>query len=63
MSVATVSVSLAVQDGNRGERYNAIFEGPTAANIKRSTSWDVTQCSLVEVYRRFGETYCLYLQP
>jgi hypothetical protein len=24
--------------------------------------WDVTQCSLVEIYRRFGEMHCLHLQ-
>jgi hypothetical protein len=27
-----------------------------------STFWDVTQCSLVEVYQIFGGTNCLHLQ-
>jgi hypothetical protein len=30
--------------------------------MKSTIMLDVTPCSLVEVYRRFGRTYCLHLQ-
>jgi hypothetical protein len=29
--------------------------------IESTAFWDVTPCSLVQVYRRFGVTYCLHL--
>jgi hypothetical protein len=34
------------------------------ATLKRrhTISCDVTLCSLVQVYQRFGETYCVHLQ-
>jgi len=31
--------------------------------MKRITVFIVTPCSLVEVYLRFGETYCLLSPP
>jgi hypothetical protein len=34
----------------------------TASTTKNTVFWDVTPCSLVEIYRRFGETYFLRLQ-
>jgi hypothetical protein len=30
-----------------------------AANLKMTAFWDIEQCSLVEVYRRFRGAYCL----
>jgi hypothetical protein len=38
-----------------------ICEVVTAVNTKGIISWDVTPCNPVEVYRRFGGTYCLQL--
>jgi hypothetical protein len=37
------------------------FEILTAVTVK-NISCDITQCSHLEVYRRFGGTYYLYLQ-
>jgi hypothetical protein len=33
----------------------------TALTVKSTSFWDVTPCSLVEVYRRFREPYCLHI--
>jgi hypothetical protein len=30
--------------------------------MKNTTFYDVIPCSLVEIYQRFGETYCIHLQ-
>jgi hypothetical protein len=32
-----------------------------ALTVKSTSFWDVTPCGLVEVYRRFGEPYCLHI--
>jgi hypothetical protein len=29
--------------------------------MKNTTFWEMTLCSLVDVYRRFKEMYCLHL--
>ena len=34
----------------------------TSLLMKNTTFCDVTPCSLVEMYQRFGETYCVHLQ-
>jgi hypothetical protein len=34
----------------------------TAITMKCSIFWDVTPCSPVKIYRRFGGAYCLHLQ-
>jgi hypothetical protein len=33
----------------------------TEYTVKNTIFWDVMPCSLVEVYRHFGRTYCLHL--
>jgi hypothetical protein len=38
------------------------FEVITAVTVKCNIIWDVTPCSVVNVYRRFGGTYCPDLQ-
>jgi hypothetical protein len=38
------------------------FEVLTAVVMKSTAFWDITQCSLLKVNRRFGGTYCLHLQ-
>jgi hypothetical protein len=38
------------------------FEVFTTVTLENTVLWDMTPCSLVEVYRRFGGTYFLYLQ-
>jgi hypothetical protein len=37
-------------------------EALTAANVKITILWDVTPCSLVDIYERFGGTYRIYIQ-
>jgi hypothetical protein len=45
-----------------------IESGLTGANISYCHSveiaffWDMTPCSLVDIYQHFGRTYCLHLQ-
>jgi hypothetical protein len=38
------------------------FQVLTAAIMRMTVFWDVAQCSLVEVYRRFRGTCCLHHQ-
>jgi hypothetical protein len=38
------------------------FEILTAVTLKSTAFWDVTQCSLVGVYQRYGEMYWFHLQ-
>jgi hypothetical protein len=38
------------------------FEVLTVASMKMTVFWGVTPCSLVDVYRRFKDYYCLYHQ-
>jgi hypothetical protein len=38
------------------------FDVLTLVHLKITIFWNALVCSLVEVYRRFGETYCLHLQ-
>jgi hypothetical protein len=37
------------------------FEVHTDLSIKINIFWDMTPCNPVEIYQRFGETYCLHL--
>jgi hypothetical protein len=37
------------------------FEATAAVSLKRTVFRDITPCSPVEAYRRFGGTYCLHL--
>jgi hypothetical protein len=41
---------------------NVRLEVLTAVVMKSSVFWDITQCSPLEVSRRLGGTYLLYLQ-
>jgi hypothetical protein len=41
--------------------YFARFQVLTAASMKMIAFWDITSCSLIEVYRRFRGAYCLPL--
>jgi hypothetical protein len=34
----------------------------TAVNIQAEVFWDVTPCSFLAKYQRFGRSYCLHLQ-
>jgi hypothetical protein len=43
-------------------RNRSNIEALTVVIRKRTVARDVTPCNLVEVYRRFGRTYCLSLQ-
>jgi hypothetical protein len=43
-------------------RFSVGFEVLTAANMKTAAFRVVSQCSLVEVYRRFKDTCCLHYQ-
>jgi hypothetical protein len=38
------------------------FQVLTAASMKMTLFWDVAPCSLVEIDRHFGGTYCLHHQ-
>jgi hypothetical protein len=38
------------------------FSGLWLLRLDHTNFWDVTPCSLVELYERFGGTYCLRLQ-
>jgi hypothetical protein len=35
----------------------------TGARIFRAVFWDVTQCSLIDIYQRFSESYCFHMLP
>jgi hypothetical protein len=37
------------------------FEVLAAVTKKDTSFWDVMECSLIEIYRRFGGTNCFYL--
>jgi hypothetical protein len=39
------------------------FEVLTTVNFPMLVFWIVTPCGLIGRYQRFGETYCLHLQP
>jgi hypothetical protein len=48
---------------NTGTQHLTVgFEVLTAVSTKMAVFWVVAPCSLVEVYRRFGGTYCLHHQ-
>jgi hypothetical protein len=34
----------------------------TRASMEVTSFWDTVPCSLVEVYQRFGGSYCIHLQ-
>jgi hypothetical protein len=38
------------------------FQAVSAVVMNRSVFWDTTPCGSLKVYRRFGETFRLYLQ-
>jgi hypothetical protein len=38
------------------------LETVVAMTVKTSVLWNVTQCSLVEVFRRFRGIYCSHFQ-
>jgi hypothetical protein len=40
----------------------ARFEVLAAMTMKSTVFWNVTPCSLVEVYQRSGGTYCIHLR-
>jgi hypothetical protein len=39
----------------------AKFQVHTAAGMKLTARWDVTLCTLIEIYRRFRACYSLHL--
>jgi hypothetical protein len=41
---------------------NVRFQVLTVVSVKRTLFWEVTQCNPVDVHRRFGRRYCLYIQ-
>jgi hypothetical protein len=67
--VGVVKLTFEVAAGfvqNRQACYNVNtwlrFQALTAASMKMTASWDVAPCSIVEVYRRFRNAYCLLHQ-
>jgi hypothetical protein len=38
------------------------FEAIKADSVKITIIWDVIQCSLVDKYQRFRETFCIHVQ-
>jgi hypothetical protein len=52
-----------VAPGNSSASYitHVRFEVITTVTVKNAVFWDVTPCSLVEVYRYFGRIFCMHL--
>jgi hypothetical protein len=44
------------------KRYAVDVEVRRAMKIETEVFWDMPPCSVTEIYKRFGETYCFHLQ-
>jgi hypothetical protein len=72
-NLSPCAVRLSIQSHRNSSMYNKlqysmksskdmIFKVQEAVTMMSTVFWDVTSCSLVEVYRRFGLAYFLSLQ-